>query len=52
MFEKEDIMETIRDVDINSLHDFKNYPFKEEMNTELSELMKVLKKKVCLCHFL
>ena len=45
-------METIRNVGVNRLHDFKNHPFKVEMNTELCELMKVLKKKGCLYHFL
>lgn len=52
VFEKGDLMETIRNVEINQLHDFKNHPFKVEVNTELCELMKVLRKKVCLCHFL
>ena len=28
-------METIRNVEINQLHDFKNHPFKVEINTEL-----------------
>lgn len=40
MFEKGDIMETIRNVEINQLHDFRNHPFKVEVNTELCELMK------------
>ena len=31
MFKKGDIMETIRNVDVNRLHDFKNHPFKVEM---------------------
>lgn len=31
MFEKGDIMETIRNVDVNRLHDFKNHPFKVEI---------------------
>lgn len=44
MFEKGDIMETIRNVDVNRLHDFKNHPFKVEMNTELCELSGVLEK--------
>ena len=29
-FEKGDFMETIRNVEINQLHDFKNHPFKVE----------------------
>lgn len=45
MFEKGDIMETIRNVDVNRLHDFKNYPFKIEMNTELCELMRSIEKE-------
>ena len=45
MFEKGDIMETIRNVDINRLHDFKNHPFKVEMNTELCELMRSIEKE-------
>ena len=32
VFEKGDFMETIRNVEINQLHDFKNYPFKVEVN--------------------
>ena len=28
VFEKSDFMETIRNVEINQLHDFKNHPFK------------------------
>ena len=39
-FEKGDFMETIRNVEINQLHDFKNHPFKVEENTELCELMR------------
>ena len=35
VFEKGDFMETIRNVEINQLHDFKNHPFKVEINTEL-----------------
>lgn len=45
MFEKGDIMETIRNVDVNRLHDFKNHPFKVEMNTELCELMGSIEKE-------
>ena len=45
MFEKGDIMETIRNVDVNRLHDFKNHPFKVEMNTELCELMRSIEKE-------
>ena len=45
MFEKGDIMETIRYVDVNRLHDFKNHPFKVEMNTELCELMRSIEKE-------
>ena len=45
MFEKGDIMETIRNVEINQLHDFKNHPFKVEVNTELCELMKSIEKE-------
>lgn len=44
MFEKGDIIETIRNVDVNRLHDFKNHPFKVEMNTELCELSGALEK--------
>ena len=44
VFEKGDIMETIRNVDVNRLHDFKNHPFKVEMNTELCELSGALEK--------
>lgn len=45
MFEKGDVMETIRNVDVNRLHDFKNHPFKVEMNTELCELMRSIEKE-------
>ena len=45
VFEKGDIMETIRNVDVNRLHDFKNHPFKVEMNTELCELMRSIEKE-------
>ena len=45
MFEKGDIMEMIRNVDVNRLHDFKNHPFKVEMNTELCELMRSIEKE-------
>ena len=45
MFEKGNIMETIRNVDVNRLHDFKNHPFKVEMNTELCELMRSIEKE-------
>lgn len=45
MFKKGDIMETIRNVDVNRLHDFKNHPFKVEMNTELCELMRSIEKE-------
>ena len=38
-------METIRNVEINQLYDFKNYPFKVEVNTELCELMKSIEKE-------
>ena len=45
MFEKGDFMETIRNVEINQLHDFKNHPFKVDVNTELCELMKSVEKE-------
>ena len=45
MFEKGDFMETIRNVAINRLHDFRNHPFKVEVNTELCELMKSIEKE-------
>jgi hypothetical protein len=45
VFEKGDVMETIRNVDVNRLHDFKNHPFKVEMNTELRELMRSIEKE-------
>lgn len=45
MFKKGDIMEKIRNVDVNRLHDFKNHPFKVEMNTELCELMRSIEKE-------
>ena len=45
VFEKGDFMETIRNVEINQLHDFKNHPFKVEINTELCELMKSIEKE-------
>ena len=45
VFEKSDFMETIRNVEINQLHDFKNHPFKVEVNTELCELMKSIEKE-------
>ena len=38
-------METIRNVAINRLHDFRNHPFKVEVNTELCELMKSIEKE-------
>ena len=38
-------METIRNVEINRLHDFRNHPFKVEVNTELCELMKSIEKE-------
>ncbi len=44
-FEKGDFMETIRNVEINQLHDFENHPFKVEVNTELCELMKSIEKE-------
>lgn len=45
VFEKGDFMETIRNVEINQLHDFKNHLFKVEVNTELCELMKSIEKE-------
>ena len=45
-------METIRNVEINQLHDFKNHPFKVEVNTELCELMKSIEKEGVLVPFL
>lgn len=45
MFEKGDFMETIRNMEINQLHDFRNHPFKVEVNTELCELMKSIEKE-------
>ena len=45
VFEKGDFMETIRNVEINQLHDFKNHPFKVEVNTELCVLMKSIEKE-------
>ena len=45
VFEKGDFMETIRNVEINQLHGFKNHPFKVEVNTELCELMKSIEKE-------
>lgn len=38
-------METIRNMEINQLHDFRNHPFKVEVNTELCELMKSIEKE-------
>ena len=38
-------METIRNVEINQLHNFRNHPFKVEVNTELCELMKSIEKE-------
>ena len=52
VFEKGDIMETIRNVEINQLHDFKNHPFKVEINTELCELMKSIEKEGVLVQLL
>lgn len=52
VFEKGDIMETIRNVEINQLHDFKNHPFKVEVNTELCELMKSIEKEGVLVQLL
>ena len=51
VFEKGDFMETIRNVEINQLHDFKNHPFKVEVNTELCELMKSIEKEGVLVPF-
>lgn len=48
VFEKGDFMETIRNVEINQLHDFRNHPFKVEVNTELCELMKSIEKECVL----
>ena len=45
VFEKDDLMETIRNVEINQLQDFKNHPIKAEVNTELCELMKSIEKE-------
>ena len=45
VFEKGDFMETIRNVEINQLHDFRNHSFKVEVNTELCELMKSIEKE-------
>ena len=39
-------METIRNVEINQLHDFKNHLFKVEVNTELCELIKSIEAGV------
>ena len=52
VFEKGDFMETIRNVEINQLHDFKNHPFKVEVNTELCELMKSIEKEGVLVQLL
>ena len=38
-------METIKNVSINELHDFRNHPFKVETNTELCELMRSIEKE-------
>lgn len=38
-------METIRNVSINELHDFRNHPFKVEKNMELCELMRSIEKE-------
>ena len=38
-------METIRNVEINQLHNFRNHPFKVEVNTELCELMQSIEKE-------
>ena len=38
-------METIRNMEINQLNDFRNHPFKVEVNTELCELMKSIEKE-------
>ena len=38
-------METIKNVSINELHDFRNHPFKVETNVELCELMKSIEKE-------
>ena len=46
------VTETIRNVEINQLHDFKNHPFKVEVNTELCELMKSIEKEGVLVPFL
>lgn len=45
VFEKGDFMETIRNMEINQLHDFKNHLFKVEVNTELCELIKSIEKE-------
>ena len=37
VFEKGDFMETIRNVEINQLHDFKNHPFKVEVMAVIEE---------------
>lgn len=38
-------METIRNVSISELHDFRNHPFKVEKNMELCELMRSIEKE-------
>lgn len=38
-------MESINNVSISELHDFRNHPFKVETNTELCELMKSVEKE-------
>lgn len=38
-------METIRNVSINELYDFRNHPFKVEKNMELCELMRSIEKE-------
>lgn len=38
-------MQTIRNVCVNSLHDFKNHPFRVEKDMELCALMRSIKKE-------
>ena len=38
-------MDEIKELMISELHDFKNHPFKVEVNTELCELIKSIEKE-------
>ena len=41
-------MDMIRNVAVNTVHNFRNHPFKVEVNMELCELMKSIEKEAAI----